>query len=282
MAEVLALLAAFSFAVGTVLQQKGTLAVPLPSDDPHFFARLVRTPVWLAGGALQVVGWILQAAALDRGQLVVVQPIIMLSLVIALPFGVWLTGQKVGRREVVGAVATVVGLAVFVVVSDPAAGTQTGSTTAWVVSGLVVAGLVGGLMLFVRHRRAAVAAVLLGTAAGVCFGFQAAVTKVFVGELGHGVVALLETWSVYALIVSALVGFVLQQSSLKTGVLAPAMASSNVANMVVSVTLGALVFEETLSRGHGRLLVSIAALGVTVLGVLSLTRAEAPTPAARL
>lgn len=278
MAEVLALLAACAFAVGTVLQQKGTLQVQLPSDDPHFFAQLLRTPVWLAGGALQVTGWILQAVALDKGPLVVVQPIIMLSLVIALPFGVWLTHQKVGRREWIAAGATVAGLAVFVVVSDPAEGTQTGSTEAWVLSTLVVAGLVGGILLFVRHRKAAVAAVLFGTAAGVLFGYQAAVTKVFVQHVGNGVAALLETWSVYALIVSALVGFVLQQSALKTGVLAPAMASSNVANMIVSVTLGALVFEETLSRGNGRLLVSIAALAVAGLGVLSLTRAQAPEP----
>ena len=279
MAELLALLAAFAFGVGTVLQQKGTLSVPLPSSDPQFFGRLVRTPVWLAGGALQVVGWILQAAALDEGELMIVQPIIMLSLVIALPFGVWLTGQRVGRRELAGASATVLGLAVFVVVSRPAEGTDTGSVEAWVVSTLVVAALVGVLTLAVRHRPPGVAAVLLGTASGVLFGFQAAVTKVFVQQLGGGVLALLETWSAYALIVSAVVGFVLQQSALKTGVLAPAMASTNVANMIVSVTLGALVFQETLSRGHGRLLVSIGALAVTVLGVLSLTRAEAPRQA---
>jgi len=281
LAELLALLAACAFGVGTVLQQKGTLSVPLPSDDPNFFKRLVRTPVWLAGGALQAVGWVLQAAALDLGELVLVQPIIMLSLVIALPFGVWLTGQRIGRREIAGAFATVIGLTVFVVVSQPAAGTETGTATAWVLSTLAVAALIGGLMLTVRGRPPGVAAVLFGTASGVCFGFQAAATKVFVQHLGQGVLALLETWSVYALIASALVGFVLQQSALKTGVLAPAMASTNVANMIVSVVLGAFVFQETLSRGHGRLLVSIAALAVTVLGVLSLAKAEAPAPSPR-
>jgi len=277
LAELLALLAACAFGVGTVLQQKGTLSVSLPSSDPKFFAQLLRTPVWLAGGALQVVGWILQAAALDRGELMVVQPIIMLSLVIALPFGVWLTGQKVGRREIVGASATVVGLAVFVVVGHPAAGTDTGSTEAWIVSVLIVAALVTALTLLVRNRPPGQAAVLLGTASGVLFGFQAAATKVFVQQLGNGLLALLETWSVYALIVSAVLGFALQQSALKTGVLAPAMASTNVANMTVSVVLGALVFEETLSHGHGRFLVSVGALALAVLGVLSLTRSEAPS-----
>jgi hypothetical protein len=61
----------------------------------------------------------------------------------------------------------------------------------------------------------------------VAYAFQAAVTKEFVSLLGGGLVAILTSWTIYALVGSALVGFVFQQSALKTGVLAPAMASSN-------------------------------------------------------
>jgi len=263
-----------------VLQQKGTLEVPLSSDDPRFFASLLRTPVWLFGGGLMVVGWILQAVALDLGELVVVQPIIMLSLVIALPFGVWLTDQRVGRREWLAAGAAILGLSVFVVVGNPAAGTETGSTTAWTISVLVVVGIVVGLVAVrrLRHVSGSFMAVLFGTAAGVCFGFQAAATKVFVDVVGNGLSAILTSWSTYALIVSALVGFVLQQSALKTAVLAPAMASTNVANMVVSVVLGAFVFEETLSHGTGTFAVAVGGLAVAVIAVVALTRAEAPEP----
>ncbi len=279
MAGLVALLAACAFGVATVLQQKGTLEVTLPSDDPRFFAGLLRTPVWLLGGGLMVVGWIMQAIALDLGPLVLVQPIVMLSLVIALPFGVWLTNQRVGRREWLAAAAAVVGLSVFVAVGNPAEGTQTGSTTAWVVSTLVVLGIVAALMIVrhVRRPKASVTAVLFGTASGVCFGFQAAATKVFVGVVGGGLSAILSSWSTYALIVSALLGFVLQQSALKTAVLAPAMASTNVANMIVSVVLGAVVFEETLSHGSGTFAVAVAGLAVAVLAVVALTRSEAPS-----
>ena len=255
--------------------------MPLASDDPRFFTGLLRTPVWLLGGGLMVVGWILQAVALDLGALVVVQPIIMLSLVIALPFGVWLTDQRVGRREWLAAGAAVLGLTVFVAVGNPAEGTETGSTAAWTVSVVAVVGIVVALTAVqrLRHPSVSVSAVLFGTASGVCFGFQAAATKVFVGVVGDGLPGILSSWSTYALIVSAVVGFVLQQSALKTAVLAPAMASTNVANMVVSVVLGAFVFEETLSHGTGTFAVAVGGLALAVLAVVALTRAEVPEPA---
>ncbi|HMF27910.1 MAG TPA: DMT family transporter, partial [Candidatus Cybelea sp.] len=84
----LALLAATAFATGTVLQQRGALAAPAPEGDARFLTQILQEPVWLAGGLLQALGWVLQAAALDRGSLIVVQSLTTLSLVIALPLGV--------------------------------------------------------------------------------------------------------------------------------------------------------------------------------------------------
>src|SRR5689334_11460628 len=108
MAVVLALAAALAFAAGTVLQQRGTLRAPAGEDDPRFLAQILREPVWFAGASLQGVGWVLQAAALDRGSLLVVQALTTLSLVIALPLGARLTDQHIGRTEILGAGAVVI------------------------------------------------------------------------------------------------------------------------------------------------------------------------------
>ena len=96
--ELLALLAACAFALGSVLQQKGTLEVSAAEGDPQFLTQILRRPMWLAGGALQVCGWALQALALDNGPLTTVQSASALSLVIALPFGAWLTDQRSPSR----------------------------------------------------------------------------------------------------------------------------------------------------------------------------------------
>ena len=87
MGEALAILAAVLFALGTVLQQKGTLSTEATEGDPHFLLQILRRPVWLAGAVLQSSGWVVQAMALDRASLVVVQSLTALSLVIALPLG---------------------------------------------------------------------------------------------------------------------------------------------------------------------------------------------------
>src|SRR6266498_2729808 len=95
----LALLAALFFAVGLVFQQKS--AMEESGDEAlkaGFLLTLVRKPVWLVGLLGTGLAYAVQAAALGLGRLVVVQPILVTSVVFALPLGVKFTGQHVGRR----------------------------------------------------------------------------------------------------------------------------------------------------------------------------------------
>ena len=274
----LALLAALAFAGGNVFQQKGTLATPAGEDDPRFLVQLFRRPVWLIGALLQAGGWVLQAAALNQGSLVLVQSVTTLSLVVALPLGSRVTGQQVGRREVVGAFAVLAGIVLFLSVSQTKGGNLHPSSSAWWSAGFVSAVLVGSAVQLGRRRRGSTRAMLFGFGAGVAFGFQAAVTKVFVGQLGHGVSVLLNSWTTYALVASALVGFALMQSALKTGVLAPAMSSSNAMTLVSSVLLGIVVFGETMGHGGGQLAPAALGLLLAVAGIVRRVGAVASPP----
>jgi drug/metabolite transporter (DMT)-like permease len=270
MAETLALLAALSFALGTTLQQRGALKTRAPEGDPRFLAQLLREPVWWCGALLQAAGWVLQALALDRGSLVVVQSLCTLSLVFALPLGVWCTNQQVGRRAVIGALLTVVGITSFVAVGSPAGGAGSPSSTAWWSAAiLAVAGMVV-LAVVAARSRGSLGAALFATAAGLAYAFQAAVTKEFVGVVGGGLGPILSSWTTYALVVSALAGFALQQSALKTGFLAPAMAASNASTLVASVALGALVFQEHLVAPGQPALPAVFGLALAVVGVIIL------------
>ena len=281
MAEIMALLASICFAAGTVLQQAGSLQTPGGVGDPRFLIQILRRPVWLAGAALQGGGWILQAAALDRGSLVLVQSICTLSLVFALPLGMRITHQQVGRREVMGAAAVVAGIVMFVCVAQPSAGTANPGAAAWWTAGLLTTVAIGILMGLGWSGTGGRQALLFGLAAGCAFAFQAAVTKVFVGDLHHGLGPILSSWTTYALIISALLGFTLQQSALKTGVLAPAMASSNAMTLFASTLLGIIVFDETLAHGDGRLIPAALGLMVALFGVSTLAGEEQPAPDGR-
>ncbi len=271
----LAILAAVLFALGTVLQQKGTMATE--DDDARFLLHILRRPVWLAGAALQGTGWVVQAMALDRASLVVVQSITALSLVLALPLGVALTGQRIGGRELSGAILTMLGIVFFISAGQPQGGTTHPSASAWWSACLVTGALVGILFLVGRHYTGAAKALTYGAAAGLGYGLQAAVTKTFVTELGGGAIGLLTSWSTYVLVVSAVSGFALQQSSLKTGVLAPAMASANSVTLFSSVVLGMAVYGETLSKsGTSHSSAAVIGLLVAIVGIALLAGSDAP------
>ena len=276
MAALLALLAATAFAFGNVLQQKGTLEAPASGDDPHFLAQILKRPVWLAGGALQVSGWILQAAALDRGSLVVVQSLCAMSLVIALPVGARLTNQQIDRRVILGAVAMIVGILLFLSVGQPQSGTAHPSAAAWWSAGISATVIVVLLARVGRRHAGAVRALYFGAAAGVGFALQASVTKEFMSVIGGGLDAIVHSWTTYVLGASAVVGFVLQQSALKTGVLAPAMASSNAVTLFGSVVFGITIFEERLSNGSDRLAPALIGLAVALVGVVLLAGTKPP------
>jgi drug/metabolite transporter (DMT)-like permease len=67
----------------------------------------------LLGLVAQIVGVILQAAALDRGRVSIIQPLLVTTVVWALPLGYFLTHQAIGAREVIGGAVIVVGLGLF-------------------------------------------------------------------------------------------------------------------------------------------------------------------------
>ncbi len=280
MGPALAILAALFFALGTVLQQKGTLSTEAGEGDPRFLVQILRRPVWLAGAALMAVGWVLQATALDRASLVVVQSLTALQLVVALPLGVWLTAQHIGRRELAGAALTVAGIIFFISAGQPQGGTAHPSAASWWIACLSIAVLIIVLVAVGRRFRGAAMALTIGAAAGLGFGLQAAVTKTFVAEVGGGVTALLTSWPVWILILSALTGFALQQSALKTGVLAPAMASANSVTLFTSVILGIAVYDETISKGGAAHSGSAyVGLFVAIAGIALLAGSDAPQSA---
>ena len=269
-----ALLSAFFAGLGVVLQQKGTMEAP-DAGSAGFVAAILHKPVWLAGGACQLGCWVCQGIALTKGPLSLVQPIISLQIVIALPLGVAITSQRVGRREWLGAALVVAGITVFVAVTNPASGRSTAPANVWLLAAGIVAALTALAAIVGSRSRPAMRAAFFGAAAGILFGFQAAVMNTFVDVVPDGVSAILTSWSTYALIISALGGFYFLQSALQVGVLAPAIAASNAACPITSVVLGRVVFLETPQRTVGGKVASVVSAVVLLVGLVLLARGEA-------
>jgi drug/metabolite transporter (DMT)-like permease len=73
--------------------------------------KLVRRPLWLAGTAAGIVAWPLQAVALALASVAIVQPALGLGLIVLLVLGVRVLHERVGLREIAGAVTIAAAIA---------------------------------------------------------------------------------------------------------------------------------------------------------------------------
>jgi drug/metabolite transporter (DMT)-like permease len=275
MASVLALVAAFLFAVAATLQQKGALNLPeLSLRDPASLARLAGQRMWLLGTVALLTGYVFQAAALDRGRLAIIQPLLVTTVVFALPLGYFLTSQRVGRFEVIGSGVIVLGLALFALYGDPAGGNENAPGDEWAIAIAVLAAVSAVLLVFGGRGGLTVKAAVYGTVAGILFGLSASLTKPTLDYLHESIGELLTHWEPYALAVAGVLGFVLQQVSLGTGKLAPSVATVSVANPIVGILLGVLLFDERLSRPAWHIAVACVGLGVALVGAVLIALAR--------
>jgi len=271
---VLALVSALLFALGSVLQQKAGLDEPPVGSSSRLLLRMAQRPIWLAGIASDGLGFVAQAAALGAGSLAVVQPLLVTSVVFALPLGVWLSGQRLRHSDVAAAVLVVVALSGFLIIAKPSGGRSEAPVTDWLIAGAACAAACGPLVLLGRSGPPRHRAALLGTATGILFALSAALTKAVVGELHVGVLHLIGSWELYALIAVGYSSMTLNQLALDTGALAAAIATSASFDPITSVVLGLALFGEILHASAIQAAATLAALALALIGMMVLARKQ--------
>jgi drug/metabolite transporter (DMT)-like permease len=275
---VLALVAAFLFALGLVLQERAASGGSADDVGAGFLVRLVREPVWLLGLAAQGLGFAAQATALAIGRMVIVQPMLVATIVFSLPIARVVTKRQIRRIEWIGALVVTGGLAALLVVSKTDEGADDASLGVWLSVGGACIGIALVLFLLARGRSPALRAGLLGTASGILFGLAAALTKAAMSRLDEGILEVVWDWHVYALIVVSIAAFWLQQAALQTGALSAAVASSMAFDPLSSIPLGIIIFNEQLQEGALGISVSLLALAITLFGLVLLARAKGADP----
>ena len=271
---VLSLVSAMLFALGTVLQQRAGVSAPSEGAPSGLLLRMARRPAWMVGIVSDGLGFIAQAAALGIGRLAVVQPLLVISLVFALPLGVRFSSQRIHRREVVAAVLVVVGLAAFLTLARPAGGRSEAPLRDWLFVGLGCTAVCAPLALLGRHGLAPRRAAWLGTSAGILFALTAALTKAVVDDLQVGLIHVITSWELYALAGIGYVSMTLNQLALNTGALAATLGTSTAADPVVSVLLGLVLFRESLHVSGLGAVTTVLALVLVLVGVAVLARAQ--------
>lgn len=264
-ATALALCAALCVALGDVLQQRATHRITDKSiSNVELFVKVLHNRRWRWGALMIVASIALQAAALDQGSVLLVQALLVLSLLFALPISARLSRRTVARREWIWAVVLAAAVTVIVTVGHPQAGDSRASFDTWAAVAAVLGPVLVGCVVAARIWGGALAAVLYAFVSGSLWGIFAVLTKGVVFELGDGVSAVVRTPELYAWVLVALGGLAWEQSAFRAGALTASMPTLTVSQPMVAAVLGIVVLGETLNTGPaGMVALATAALVMT-------------------
>jgi hypothetical protein len=112
---------------------------------------------------------------------------------------------------------------------------------------------------------------VLGVAAGAAFGLTAALIKGVTQAFSQGFTVLLTSWQLYAMIAAGALSLFLVQSAMNAGRLLAAQPGLTLADPVVSILWGVLVFREHVRGGWFVVLAVICGAGIAAT-VITLAR----------
>lgn len=263
-----AVTAAALFATGTALQYRAV--APSQHGD---LRRAVASPMWLLGTGVLAVGLGLHALALHEGPLTLVQPLLILGLLFALPASRFAGGPSIRSADLCWALLLVIAVTAFLVTATPAAATGKDIDTApaFAAFGLSLGGVIV-CVLVARAMSGRLVSTMLGAAAGIALAASAALIKVCTDLAARNIASLLSGWQLYALILVGGSGLLLSQMAYRAGPMTASLPAINTLNPVVSVTIGWGVFDERFRTGGTAVALEAISLLLALLATVALSR----------
>ncbi|HEX4392907.1 MAG TPA: DMT family transporter [Mycobacterium sp.] len=275
-ATLLALSSALCIATGDVLQQQAAHRITDTSvGHIALLANLLRNQRWWWGAVLLGASIALQAAALGQGSVLLVQALLMLSVLFALPINARSSHRTVTGAEWAWAGLLTAAVTAIVTVGHPQAGRSSASWGTWVAVAVVLGPLLFACVVAGRVRGGIVAASLFALVSGSLWGVFAVLTKGVVARLGGGLWAVTTTPELYACVAAALGGIVWSQSAFRAGPLTASMPTLQMSQPIVGAVLGIVVLGETLNTGRAGMIALCSAVLAMTAAIVKLARVEA-------
>ncbi|WP_460846348.1 DMT family transporter [Nocardioides ultimimeridianus] len=240
-----------------------------------------RRPRWLLALALGPVGFTAHALALRHGPISLVQPVVVVGVVAALPLRDLVARTRPRWSDVRTATATVAALALLLLAAAPRPARTAPDPTALFLATAAGVGLAGLAAVLSRAvRRPATRAAALGLASGVLFALMAVLvdaTQLWLRS--HPLAALPLVWLPYAVVGCGVGGLAVNQVAYGAGPLAASMPVLNVTNCLLTVALGVTVLHESVQTSPWRIAVALACAAVIGRVLVRMAGAPADSPA---
>jgi drug/metabolite transporter (DMT)-like permease len=273
----LAVVASVALNVSYLMQH--VASVHAPSIDIRRPVRALRgllsSRLWLAGGALGILGWALHIGALTRAPLSLVQAFLVGGIAVVAPLAVRVLGHRLTPGEIVG-----IGLMALALLMLTLGRGRIGIHSAfhdWALGTyLLIACGIGSALLLLRRRRAQA----LGLAGGFLYGAADVAIKALTGISDRqGLAEALTSPWLLAALAASIGAFFCFQRGLQTGKAMPVIALMTAGTNVVSIIGGLTVFGDPLGHRPVRIVVHVAAFVLVVLAAWLLAPAQAAVAA---
>lgn len=263
----LAVVSAALINLGFLLQQRGL--VRGSGDGLRAWLGALRSRTWLIGQGLGWLGFLVQILAVALAPLSLVQAFAAGGLILSVPLGAGIFGQRVPRLQVVAVAAMAASLALLPLgVPRPGGGMATAAMI-WVTAFALAAGAA-------IYSRGGAGARAIG--AGVFYGVaDAAIKAVSVGVRAHGASGLVSGWTLLA-VGATFVGFLAFQSALRRGNAISAISLMTALTTLTALGFGLAAFRESLGSGPTITLLHLLAISVVLACVplVAVAGSEAP------
>jgi drug/metabolite transporter (DMT)-like permease len=272
----LAVAAALSNALTSVLQRMG---VEDAKDEDtlklSLMTHALRRGVWLAGFALMIGSFILQAFALHLGDLTEVQPILVTELLfLVFILSLWFD-YRMGLREWTGVVLATAGLAGFLAFSSPTPGGKLPGNLDWLLVGCSCVFLMAIATVLALRGPRWFRAAMFGAAAAIGYAFTAALTK----EMTHFIAVDWPTmflhWQTYGVAVFGLLSVFLTQNAFHAGPIGASQAALVLVDPLVSISIGIALFSDNLKTAGARGPLEAISLLLLIVGGFILSHSSA-------
>jgi len=271
----IALMAAALVGTGLVLQQQSAEQAPKAYFlHLRLITELLHKRRWLAGIGIMAAGQALSVWAIGHLELSVAEPLLATSLIFALLLAVPLTGQRLQRSELLGALLLSSGVAVLSVSrSVNSEGMRFGSASYWPAAAIIA--VIALCFLRAGWRRSGqLRAALTGTASGLIFGIADGLTRQTIATAGgHPLIAVLTSWPVYSLVAASVLGLWLMESSFNAAPLNASLPAITAAEPVAGIALGVVVFGDVIHISPAMLALQSAGIAALIIGVILVARA---------
>jgi len=269
------LVSAAGFATANALQHRAAGRVPETVERAlAVLAHLARQRIWRFATAVSFGAMLLHALALRLGSLALVQPLMLVGVVLAVPLRAAIEHKRPTSSELQAVGVTAAGLALFVASTNPS------PSAATPVPGILAAFIGAGLVLVVLAVRASRRtgdpkrqATWLGAAAGLMFGVTAGLLKTVGNAIAAGNTVATVACLV-CLVGAGLLGTALNQRAYQIAPLAFSMPVVNVVDILVAVAFGVVVYGEQPAYSIPLLLLQVVGLGITGVGLSRIATLE--------